>query len=83
MGLSRKQIIMMAVLVSGTFITILNQTLVTPAIPTIMSETSVDAATAQWLTTGFTLVNAVMIPVTAYMTDRYTVDDMPRTQPIP
>lgn len=73
MGLNRKQVIMMAVLISGTFITILNQTLVTPAIPTIMAETNVDAATAQWLTTGFTLVNAIMIPVTAYMTDRFTV----------
>ena len=71
MGLTRKQIVMLAVLISGTFITILNQTLVTPALPTIMSDMSVDASTVQWLTTGFTMVNAVMIPVTAYLTDRF------------
>lgn len=73
MGLNRSQIIMLAVLTSGVFITILCQTLVSPAIPVIMLEMGVDAATAQWLTTGFTLVNAVMIPITAYMTDRFPV----------
>ena len=73
MGLSRKQIVMLLILISGTFVTILNQTLVTPALPTIMIETSVDASTVQWLTTGFTMVNAVMIPITAYLTDRFPV----------
>ena len=52
MGLTRKQKMMLIVLVFGSFITILNQTLVTPALPAIMMETDVDAAAAQWLTTG-------------------------------
>ncbi len=72
MGLSRKQIIMLAVLVFGTFVTVLNQTVVAPALPSIMTEMNVDAATAQWLTTGFTLVNAIMVPITAFLTDRFT-----------
>lgn len=72
MGLSRKQIIMLAVLVFGTFVTVLNQTVVAPALPSVMEEMSVDASTAQWLTTGFTLVNAIMIPITAFLTDRFT-----------
>lgn len=71
-GLTRKQIVMLAVLVFGTFVTVLNQTVVSPALPSIMSEMSVDAATAQWLTTGFTLVNAIMVPITAFLTDRFT-----------
>ena len=33
-----------------------------------MTEMSVDASMAQWLTTGFTLVNAIMIPITAFLT---------------
>ena len=73
LGLKRHQILMLAVLVSGTFITILNQTVVSPALPSIMEEMKVSAATAQWLTTGFTMVNAVMIPITAYLTDRFTI----------
>ena len=72
MGLSRKQIAMLAVLVFGTFVTVLNQTVVAPALPSVMVEMNVDAATAQWLTTGFTLVNAIMIPITAFLTDRFT-----------
>lgn len=72
MGISRKQIAMLALLMFGTFVTILNQTIVSPALPSVMTEMSVDAATAQWLTTGFTLVNAIMIPITAYLTDRFT-----------
>ena len=71
-GLTRKQIVMLAVLVFGTFVTVLNQTVVAPALPSIMSEMSVDAAVAQWLTTGFTLVNAIMVPITAFLTDRFT-----------
>ena len=64
---------MLLVLIAGSFITILNQTLLSPALPTIMKELSVDASTVQWLTTGFTLVNAIMIPVTGYLTDRYSI----------
>lgn len=73
MGLTRKQWMMLTVIVVGTFVTILNQTLVTPALPAIMAEMSIDAATGQWLTTGFTLVNAIMIPITAYLQDRFSV----------
>ncbi|MBQ3106759.1 MAG: DHA2 family efflux MFS transporter permease subunit [Eggerthellaceae bacterium] len=76
MGLTRKQILMLSVLIVGTFVTVLNQTVVTPAIPAVMKEMSVDAATAQWLTTGFTLVNAIMIPITAYLTDRFSTRNL-------
>lgn len=31
----------------------------------------IGAATVQWLTTGFTLVNAIMIPVTAFLIEKY------------
>ena len=71
-GLTGKQKVTLAVLIVGSFVTILNQTVVTPALPPIMNEMGIDAATAQWLTTGFTLVNAIMIPITAYLIDRYS-----------
>ncbi len=72
MNLARRQWMVIGVLVFGAFVTVLNQTVVTPALPSIMEEMGVDAATAQWLTTGFTLVNAIMIPITAYLQDRFT-----------
>lgn len=72
MGLSRRKWFAISVIVFGTFVTVLNQTLVAPALPSIMEDTHVDAATAQWLTTAFTLVNAIMIPITAYLQDRFS-----------
>ena len=71
-GLTSKQKVTLVVLILGAFVTVLNQTVVTPALPPIMAEMSIDAATAQWLTTGFTLVNAIMIPITAFLIDRFT-----------
>ncbi len=73
MKLSRRDWLVLIVLVVGSFITVLNQTLVTPAIPSVITEMNVNTATAQWLTTGFTLVNAIMIPITAYLQDRFSV----------
>ncbi len=73
MGLTRKQWIMIVLIVVGAFIAILNQTLMTPIVPTIMEEMGVDTSTVTWLTTGFTLVNVIMIPVTAFLTDRFSV----------
>ncbi|MBQ6454135.1 MAG: DHA2 family efflux MFS transporter permease subunit, partial [Coriobacteriales bacterium] len=71
LGITRKQLIMLAVLISGCFLTILNQTLVNPAFSSIMKDLQVDASTVQWLATGFTMVNAIMIPISAYLQDRF------------
>lgn len=76
MGLTKKQIVMLAVLVFGTFVTVLNQTVVAPVLPSVMHEMNVDAATAQWLTTGFTLMNAIMIPITAFLIDRFSTKQL-------
>lgn len=72
-GLSRKNLIMLIVVLLGAFVAILNQTVVTPAVPSIMAEMHITTSLAQWLTTGFTLVNAIMIPITAFLIDRFTV----------
>jgi EmrB/QacA subfamily drug resistance transporter len=64
--------LIVAVLLAGSFIAILNQTLMITAIPPIMREMHVTANTAQWLTTVFMLVNGVMIPISAFLIERYT-----------
>lgn len=72
LGLTKQMLMINAVMLFGGFIAILNQTLLTPALPSIMREMNVDASTAQWLTTGFMLVNGIMIPITAYLIERFT-----------
>ncbi|UFT99653.1 DHA2 family efflux MFS transporter permease subunit [Radiobacillus kanasensis] len=61
-----------ALLLAGAFIAILNQTLMITAIPPIMDEMGITANSAQWLTTVFMLVNGIMIPVSAFLLERFT-----------
>lgn len=56
-----------AVLICGMFIAILNQTMVNVAIPHMMNDLNVSTTTIQWLSTGFMLANAIMIPVSTFL----------------
>lgn len=76
LGITHRQTVMIVLLLAGTFITVLNQTVVAPALPSIMNDMSINAAIGQWLTTGFTLVNAIMIPVTAFLIDRFPIRNL-------
>lgn len=60
------------VLGSGAFITILNQTLLVTALPSIMKELNLASNLVQWLQTVFLLVNGIMIPITAFLEGRFT-----------
>jgi len=59
-------------LVMGTFIVILNETIMVNAIPRLMAEFDVEARSAQWLTSAFMLTMAVVIPVTGWFLQRVT-----------
>ncbi|SDM90581.1 MDR family MFS transporter [Sediminibacillus halophilus] len=61
-----------AVLLAGAFVAILNQTLMATAIPHIMGDFHISENTAQWLTTIFMLVNGIMIPITAFLIETFT-----------
>lgn len=67
-----KKSTIVALLLAGSFIAILNQTLMITAIPPIMEEMNITANSAQWLTTVFMLVNGIMIPVSAFLLERFT-----------
>lgn len=62
----------MIVLISGAFVAILNQTLLATALPHIMRDLQIDASVAQWLQSVFMLVNGIMIPITAFLIQRFT-----------
>ncbi|MEK5390116.1 DHA2 family efflux MFS transporter permease subunit [Margalitia sp. FSL K6-0131] len=61
------------ILTIGAFISILNETLLNIALPSIKQDFHVSMSTVQWLATGYMLVNGVMIPATAFLIQRYTV----------
>ncbi|MCC1294063.1 DHA2 family efflux MFS transporter permease subunit [Staphylococcus aureus] len=69
-GVSRGKIL--SALLFGMFIAILNQTLLNVALPKINTEFNISASTGQWLMTGFMLVNGILIPITAYLFNKYS-----------
>ncbi|AZN42735.1 DHA2 family efflux MFS transporter permease subunit [Paenibacillus albus] len=64
------------VMILGAFIAILNQTIMSVALPELMIDFKIEASTAQWLTTGYMLVNGVLIPITAYLMQRFTTREL-------
>lgn len=64
--------LLVVVLLLGTFCTVLNQTLLTTAFPTLMKTFDISASSVQWLTTGFLLVNGIMIPITAFLINKFS-----------
>lgn len=59
-------------LLGAAFVVILNETTMTVALPALMADLNVGPAMIQWLTTGFMLTMAVVIPVTGFLMDRLT-----------
>lgn len=60
------------IMILGAFLATLNQTIMSVATPELMVDFHISAATAQWLTTGYLLVNGILIPITAYFMQRFT-----------
>ena len=63
--------LMVLVLLIGAFCTILNQTILSTAFPALMKAFNISTSTVQWLTTGFLMVNGIMIPISAYLSSRF------------
>ncbi|MFB9275027.1 DHA2 family efflux MFS transporter permease subunit [Cohnella cellulosilytica] len=61
-----------AALIIAAFVAILSQTLLNVALPVMMEDLGISANTVQWLSTGYLLVNGVLVPVSAYLIERFT-----------
>ncbi len=72
LGLAKNQLQMIGILLTGAFVAVLNATLLTPALPTIMADMGVASTTVQWLTSGYALTEAVVIPLAAYLMGRFS-----------
>ena len=70
--ITKKETLVVTIIIIGGFVTLLNQTVMSPALPSIMEEFNITPAEGQWLTSIFLLTNGLMIPITAYLFDRFT-----------
>lgn len=66
---ARNRLVIGLLLVS-TFVVFLNETIMSVAIPHLMTDLRISASTAQWLTTAFLLTMAVVIPITGFLLQR-------------
>lgn len=71
LGLKRNELVMVVVMLSGTLLAVLNATLLSPALPSIMEHLNVSRTTVQWLTSAYSLVEACVIPLSAYLMGRF------------
>jgi DHA2 family lincomycin resistance protein-like MFS transporter len=68
--LSRESVTIIATLLVATFVVILNETIMNVALQRLMVDLGVTAPTVQWLSTGFMLTMAVVIPTTGFILQR-------------
>lgn len=65
--MSRESVTIISTLLVATFVVILNETIMNVALQRLMVDLRVDAPTVQWLSTGFMLTMAVVIPTTGFI----------------
>lgn len=61
----------LVIMVFGTFFSLLCSTLMNIALPTFMNVFHISEAQVQWVTNGYMLVNALIIPVSSFLIKRF------------
>ncbi|HEY5557972.1 DHA2 family efflux MFS transporter permease subunit [Acetobacterium sp.] len=64
--------VMLAIILAGMVITMLNQSIINIALPQIMTQFNIDASTAQWLATAYMLVCGILVPISAYLVQKFS-----------
>ena len=67
---ARRNKLVINLLLVSSFVVILNETIMSVAIPPLMVSLGVTAAAAQWVTAAFLLTMAVVIPMTGFLMQR-------------
>ncbi|GAA4682722.1 DHA2 family efflux MFS transporter permease subunit [Frondihabitans cladoniiphilus] len=68
--------LVIGLLLVSAFVVILNETIMSVAIPKLIVDFHITAATGQWLTSAFLLTMAVVIPVTGFLIQRFSTRAM-------
>jgi len=63
--------LLVSVVILSAFVAMINQTVLSVAQPSIMESFDVNLSTVQWLSTGYSLIGGILIPVSAWMADTF------------
>ena len=66
----------LVIMVFGTFFGLLCSTLMNIALPTFMNVFHISETQVQWVTNGYMLVNALMIPVSSFLIKRFSFKNL-------
>jgi MFS transporter, DHA2 family, lincomycin resistance protein len=69
-AMSARDRTVIAVLLVSTFVVILNETIMSVALPVLLVDLRITANVGQWLTAGFLLTMSVIIPITGFLIRR-------------
>ncbi|MGF4041925.1 DHA2 family efflux MFS transporter permease subunit [Paenarthrobacter nitroguajacolicus] len=69
--LSPESALVIGLLMGSTFLVLLNEMLLGVALPTLISDLNITPSSGQWLTTGYLLTLAVLIPATGFVMRRF------------
>ncbi|PUZ08251.1 drug:proton antiporter, partial [Staphylococcus chromogenes] len=72
----KQKLAMIFTMLLGGFFGLLNETLLTTALPSIMKVFDIEYSQVQWLTTAFLLTNGVVIPLSAFIILRYSTSQV-------
>jgi EmrB/QacA subfamily drug resistance transporter len=70
-GVGERWQLPLVVLIVGMFMSILDISIVTTALPTIQNEFGATTSDAQWVVTAYSLTEGVVVPATAWLGDRF------------
>ncbi|GAA5122656.1 DHA2 family efflux MFS transporter permease subunit [Alloalcanivorax gelatiniphagus] len=71
--LAPDEVLVITVLAMSAFVMILSELALGVALPQVMADLDVTAVAGQWLTTGYALTMAVLIPASGFMMQRFTL----------
>ncbi|RVU70742.1 DHA2 family efflux MFS transporter permease subunit [Lactobacillus xujianguonis] len=70
--MSRKQSFVLIIMIIGTFFGVMCSTMTNLALPVLMKVFHISSSRVQWVSNGYLLVNAIMIPVSAHLIKKYS-----------
>ncbi len=70
--MSRKNSFVLIIMIIGTFFGVMCSTMTNLALPVLMKVFNISSSRVQWVSNGYVLVNAIMIPVSAYLIKKYS-----------
>lgn len=69
---TRQSKIVVYLLMVSAFVMFLNETILSVALPTIMDDLNITAATGQWLSTAYLLTMAIVYPMSGWVIQRFS-----------